>query len=214
MNFYANILESKQPVLGDPYFYQTKEEIENWLKKMGIENYKINDDLTVDVNGWVDLAFKYLKKIPIKFGKISGGFSVGHNQLTSLKGCPETVGGYFHCGSNKFTSLEYCPDKIGGDFSCAFGKLTSLKHFPSSVGGVFSLAYNPVKTLEGLQNVTMKLLSSIALNFPKLDWKEIEWNKVKNLDEITTELYENIEKGKYVDGSKEVLKRIEELQLY
>ena len=36
-------------------------------------------------------------------------FSCYNNQLTSLKYCPETVGG-FYCSNNQLTSLEYCPE--------------------------------------------------------------------------------------------------------
>ena len=35
MNFYANILENKGPVIGDNYFYQTKDKIKDWLHRMG-----------------------------------------------------------------------------------------------------------------------------------------------------------------------------------
>ncbi|NCP98095.1 hypothetical protein GW796_07220 [archaeon] len=42
---------------------QTKEKIEKWLYEYGIEKYIINDNLTIDVNGDVDLSDKDLIEI-------------------------------------------------------------------------------------------------------------------------------------------------------
>jgi hypothetical protein len=43
-------------------------------KEYKIKNYTINDDLSIDVDGDVDLSNKSLIKIPIKFRKVSGNF--------------------------------------------------------------------------------------------------------------------------------------------
>ena len=42
-------------------FFQTHEEIEQWLKYMYIRNYKINDDLSVDVKSSVDISGRNIK---------------------------------------------------------------------------------------------------------------------------------------------------------
>lgn len=255
MNFYANIIESKQPVLGDPYFLQTKEEIKKWLKGMKITKCVINSDLTVDVNGRVDLVVTELTKIPVKFNRVSGWFLCNSNKLESLKGCPDYVGTEFNCTGNGLTSLEYCPKEVGGSFFCTFNNLTSLKYCPKKVGKGFycfsneltslehcpavinksfycndnkltSFEYfpivkeetningNPIETLKGLENISAYLLTDLIRDYPDLDWRDIEWNKVKNIDEIVTELYEFIKYDKNAKGSKKVLERIEELQLY
>ena len=39
----------------------TKEQIKQWLDKMGVENYTINKNLTVDVDGSVDLFNKLFR---------------------------------------------------------------------------------------------------------------------------------------------------------
>jgi hypothetical protein len=52
----------------------SKQEVESILKKYKITNYTINDDLSVDVDGDVDLSHKMLSSIPVNFGKVSGGF--------------------------------------------------------------------------------------------------------------------------------------------
>lgn len=48
----------------------TKETIEIWLKQVNIENYTINDDMTVDCSSSVDISCLGLKKLPIQFGNI------------------------------------------------------------------------------------------------------------------------------------------------
>ena len=255
MNFYANIMENKGPVIGDSYFLQTKEEIENWLNQYAIEKYTINDNLTVDVNESVDISFKSLTKIPIKFNKIKGSFDCSNNKLTSLKGCPEFLSNYFKCSTNKLESLEYSPEEVGGyydchenseltslkyspnkvvgSFYCHRCKLTSLEHCPKIINGIFRCGYNeletleyfpiecypfisnnPIKTLKGLENISVDLLIALIKSYPKLSWRNIEWDKVKNIDEIVTELYKNIEEHNDTKESEEALKRIEELQLY
>jgi hypothetical protein len=88
-----------------------------------LENYTINPDYTIDVNGNVDLYNRLgnMKKLPVKFGKVSGYFYCSMNKLTTLEGCPKHVGGVFNCFGNRLTTLDGCPKYIGS-FSC--GKLT------------------------------------------------------------------------------------------
>ena len=75
--------------------YSTREEVENWLIKMQIKNYVINEDLTVNVNESVDISYKKLVEIPVQFGIVKSHFHCNHNELTSLEGCPEVVNGRF-----------------------------------------------------------------------------------------------------------------------
>ena len=39
-------------------FFKTREEVEAWLKRMDIESYAINEDLTVDVDGDVLIPYE------------------------------------------------------------------------------------------------------------------------------------------------------------
>ena len=43
------------------------EDIDSICKEYGIENYTINNDSSIDVNGDVDLAYRRLSKLPLKF---------------------------------------------------------------------------------------------------------------------------------------------------
>jgi hypothetical protein len=95
-------------------------QIVKWLDSFGITNYTINDDLTIDVKGDVELDHKSLTCFPsfIKFNKVSGYFDCANNQLTSLEGCPTIVGGSFYSSRNQLISLEGCPATVGGGFYC------------------------------------------------------------------------------------------------
>lgn len=118
------------------------EKWDNYLKILGVNNYTINDDGTVDVNGNVDLNNKGLTDIPIRFGKVTGKFYCSNNGLTSLKGCPTYVGDTFSCENNKLTSLEYGPIEVGSGFDCSSNKLTSLEYSPKKIGWLFGCNNN------------------------------------------------------------------------
>jgi hypothetical protein len=85
-----------------------------------LENYTINHDDTIDVDGdvYLETYLDDMEKLPVKFGKVSGYFYCGLNNLTTLEGCPKYIGGDFDCSDNYLTTLEGCPKYIGGDFGC------------------------------------------------------------------------------------------------
>ncbi len=148
-----------------------EDEIHSICKKYGIENYTINTDGNIDVDGNVDLYNKGLIKIPFNFNRVSGFFYCDNNQLTSLEGAPQSVGdfycrynkltnlegapkevgGGFYCRDNQLTSLEGAPQSIGGDFYCYNNKLTNLKGTPNSIGGKFYCSNNKLISLKGLE---------------------------------------------------------------
>jgi hypothetical protein len=85
---------------------------------------------------------------------VEGEFRCSDNELTSLKGCPQTVTGNFYCHSNKLTSLKHAPAKVGGDFSCSFNLLPDLMDGPKEVGGRYNCQSCPrLLTLKGAPEV-------------------------------------------------------------
>jgi len=93
-------------------------EIEKWLDSMGVENYTINNDLTVDVNGDVKLYDKNLVEIPIQFGVVTGYFGIGGNiNLKSLVGSPSKCKRFYCHECTSLKSLEFAPEKCE-NFSC------------------------------------------------------------------------------------------------
>ena len=110
--------------------------------KYEIENYTINNDGSIDVDGDVYLYEKGLTELPLTFNKVSGNFNCSINQLTRLKGSPRWVGGWFSCSHNDLTSLEFSPDYVADDFSCRGNELTDLVGSPKEVGGDFNCDNN------------------------------------------------------------------------
>ena len=130
---------------------QRRKMIEDWLKKYNIEKYTINDDFTIDVDGFVLLDKENLKELPeyIQFGVVKGSFYCSMNNLTSLRGCPREVEKSFYCTHNKLTSLIGAPEKVGEYFDCTANNLTSLVGSPREIRGLFNCNYNQLTSLEG-----------------------------------------------------------------
>lgn len=125
-------------------------DIEFLCRKYSINNYTINSDGSIDVQGNVNLHNKNLTEIPLKFRNVTGYFWCSENHLTSLDGCPDKVGGLFRCDSNQLTSLEGSPKELGGGFYCSSNFLTDLKGINVDViDGPFICSSNLLKSLEG-----------------------------------------------------------------
>ena len=80
--------------------------------------YTINDDGSIDVLGHMNLSSLYLTKIPFKFRNVSGSFWCNINQLTSLEGAPNSVGGIFNCSNNPnlpYSELFKIVDRVRGN---------------------------------------------------------------------------------------------------
>lgn len=102
-----------------------QKKIADWCEKMYIQNYKINDDNTIDVIGFCNLR-GYLKgNLPdyIQFGTIyphpkfqTTDFDISDSPISSLRGCPHTVYGNFKCHDTKVSSLEYAPKIVKSTF--------------------------------------------------------------------------------------------------
>jgi len=78
---------------------------------------KVKGDLELTGGKWTEIP-EWLKDV-----EIEGDFYCDHNELKSLEGCPETIGGYFSCSSNQLISLEGCPVFIEGNFWCDNNKI-------------------------------------------------------------------------------------------
>ena len=95
--------------------------IEAWCEEMRIENYTINSKGEIDVDGMVSIINKDFKELPYKFGRVNKVFVLyGCQNLTSLKNCPNYVGGSFgYRNCSQLDSLEGCPKEVGGNFVLA-----------------------------------------------------------------------------------------------
>ncbi len=128
-------------------------QIQNTCKKYNIENYTINKDGSIDVDGSVNLYDKGLTKLPLKFNRVNGDFWCSENYLTTLEGCPNEVGGTFHCAINKLITLKGCPKIVGGHFTCYNNHLTSLLYGPERVGDSLNCSNNKLLSLVGIPQI-------------------------------------------------------------
>jgi hypothetical protein len=166
-------------------FPKTRNGVVKACKKYNIENYTINDDLSIDVDGDVDLNDLKLMRLPLRFSYVSGSFSCNFNKLKSLEGCPQTVGGSFSCHGNGLESLEGGPQIISGGFYCFLNNLKTLVGGPQTVGGIYMVHRNKLETLKGSpQTVGGDFLCNINRltdleHFPEVNGIiDIEENKV------------------------------------
>jgi hypothetical protein len=109
-----------------------KNQIKKWCKVMWIDDYKINDDMSIDVFSDVELnkGDMYPKRghhrgfhedeLPdfIQFRNVYGDFRCQASGLKTLRGVPYYVEGTFYTSSNKLTSFKYAPKQIDGGFFC------------------------------------------------------------------------------------------------
>jgi hypothetical protein len=137
-----------------PNFPTTRDGVIKVCKRYRIENYTINDDLSIDVDGDVSLTSNGLEYLPLKFNYVSGSFYCYKNELKSLKGSPKTVGGHFYCHSNKLKTLEGCPQTVDGFFDCSHNELKTLEGSPQTVGGNFYCSFNELRDLEHFPEVS------------------------------------------------------------
>ena len=115
----------------------TEQEILTICEKYEIKNYSINPDGSIDVDGDVDLSYKNLDKIPIKFDVVTGMFYCNNNNLTSLENCPNEIKSWFNCSSNKLTSLFGIPNSKNVMYYCAENPLKSLDGFEGSYNIIY-----------------------------------------------------------------------------
>jgi len=82
-------------------------EIHRICREYGINNYTINGDGSIDVDGYVNLHGRGLTKLPLKFNHVSGNFLCYDNNLTTLDGSPERVDGNFYCDYNRYFLIDH-----------------------------------------------------------------------------------------------------------
>ena len=110
--------------------------------------YELLDGFVIE--GDVNLSYEELTELPdLSKVTVKGDFLCRHNQLTSLTGAPQKVGGVFRCENNQLTSLTEAPQEVGGDFYCGYNQLTSLEGAPQKVGGDFWCSDNSLVSLQG-----------------------------------------------------------------
>jgi hypothetical protein len=100
--------------------------------------WSVNSEGLVDVEGSFYCSGQGLEDfLGIRFGKVSGSFWCGNNQLRTLEGSPNEVSGDFGCYDNQLRTLEGAPRKVGDGFYCYGNPLISLERAPEVIKGKF-----------------------------------------------------------------------------
>ena len=139
------------------YDIMTEQEINDICKKYNIENYTINPDGSIDVDGSVYISGYRLSKLPLKFNRIRYNFYCGNNLLTTFENFPIEVGFNFNCSYNLITSLKGCPKYVGGNFTMYNNLIDTIDNLPQTIKNDFDLRKNPLKSL-GNYNLSYDLL--------------------------------------------------------
>ena len=97
----------------------SEEEIHKICDTIKIDNYTINPDGSIDVEGDVVILI-FINEIPLRFNMVSGNFYCSYNNLSTLKNFPNEVGGETFLYGNPLKSLDgynggydklYCDNK-------------------------------------------------------------------------------------------------------
>jgi hypothetical protein len=140
--------------------YQKKEQIIQFLKKLGINHYSINQDLSVDVAEGVCI-WSDIKKFPIQFNVVLGYFVCSNNELSTLEGVPKIVHGDFDCSSNNLGSLKYAPELVKGNFNCSNNRLRHLDFAKTYITDSLICKENPI---EHINHLAMNIQGTIVHN--------------------------------------------------
>jgi hypothetical protein len=99
----------------------THDQIKRWLDRLGVKDYVIQEDGTVDVNTDVQLPAHTKKgkyKVPVKFGMIRGDFRCGQARLDDLTWLPSHIQQHFDCTMSPtrcLSGIHKVVKFIGGD---------------------------------------------------------------------------------------------------
>lgn len=154
-----------------------KDEVENRCLFYDIQNYSINDDLTIDIHGDFDLSDTGVVDVFfVKFNKVEGSFNVSGNYLKTLEGWfPKEVSGFIEISKNNLTDLKGSPKISNGSFYCQDNDLKTLKGCPEEIRGTFDVSYNELESFEHCA----KLVTGYFL---------AESNHIKNLKHLPSEI--------------------------
>ena len=115
-------------------FPTSEDQVVQLCKEYNIRNYSINPDLSIDVEGSVNLDGLDLRSLPLRFSRVNGSFYCQNNYLTTLEGCPREVGEDFDCSYNQLTTLDGGPIEVGVHFDCYDNPVSEILHkFPDKM---------------------------------------------------------------------------------
>jgi hypothetical protein len=154
-DYYTDQVKEYVEHFQQPVFGVSRINIQKFLEECGLlpDQYKILDDLSIDVMSSINMTYKSLKKIPYKFNRCTSDFNCSHNNLKTLENAPVSVHGTFNCSFNDLETLEYGPKMVNRVYNCSNNYLTTLKgaplklkYFDCSDNLLTDLSYAPIVT--------------------------------------------------------------------
>jgi len=138
-------------------------------------SYIINDDLTINIDGF--FITNWTRNFPdyIQFNEINGIFifSDPANEpfKTSLKGCPKIVNGDFRCNRSGIKNLINGPQKVYGDYLCSLNPyLESLEGLATLITGNFACNNKNGLTINDIPKETVIKENSYVEHWAKGQW--------------------------------------------
>jgi hypothetical protein len=171
------------------------DEQRKFLDEYASGRWSMNGEGLVDIKGSFCCDGQGLEDfLGIRFGKVSGDFWCGNNQLRTLEGAPSEVGGVFYCDRNPLISLEGAPEVIKYHF---WFKNTWFKYnLPSFLNEIDQIKPDEISLLLTHHFFTPEVIKEQITknpNFPyyvSLVWNTEEFKKKQ--EELKKILPENI----------------------
>ena len=107
-----------------------------------------------------------------------GNFDCYSNQLTSLEGAPQEVGGYFDCRNNQLTSLEGAPREVRGDFDCHWNPISDQ-----------TMELICQKMRENPEMGYGAILASLQSRIPEKDWEKLDKSSLDKMNQTRKKVY-------------------------
>jgi hypothetical protein len=134
--------------------------LEQYLKKIDVKNFTIAPDMSVSVNGSVDVKMQPHKKVPCKFTKVTGNFTWTGGEITTMENFPDEVGGNLDASNNNITSLVGLP-KVGEDIHLQQNQIASYQGLPTEVNGDLDIYANPAADI--VEHLPSKINGSLSI---------------------------------------------------
>ena len=167
-----------------------RSKIEAWLKEHNINDYVLNDDLTIDYHPEVfrgskdkfymlDLSNYNETELPsyIQFGEIGGSFRMKNSQIASFNGFPKKCIRLNLSNCQRITSLVGCPDVTDNIDVSRCTNLTSLEGLPKKISHSFNCSgCTALKSLKGAPSVGYSFLCDNCTRLKSL--KDIKLGRI------------------------------------
>ena len=188
-----------------------EQEIHDLCRKYGIENYTINSDRSIDVDGGVDLNDHDLTKLPLRFNQVMGNFYCINNSLINLINSPKEVIGNFSFGNNNVSGFKGVPDIIKGNLGCYNNLITNLDGLVFKKFDRIYIQSNPIALVIGFPIYDVENRSYDINKIPDIhDLINKHWINSTNRDELIEYFVDmNIIQDTEKDKPKLIIPRLE-----